>query len=131
MLASGRGQTSEGIESLRRALALAPDYPATYLRLGNLLLGDGQLDDAEKMYAALIVQAPDDSWGYLGRGKVARRRGRLSEAAELRAGRRSGPDDREGSYLLAMTDRELGRTTALAVASSVSIASRGPGRRIP
>jgi tetratricopeptide (TPR) repeat protein len=62
------------------------------------------------MYATLIVQAPNDSWGYLGRGKVARRRGRLEEAAELleQAVARA-PDDREGSYLLAMTDRELGR----------------------
>ncbi|HVR29980.1 MAG TPA: tetratricopeptide repeat protein [Thermoanaerobaculia bacterium] len=110
VLASGRGQTGEAIESLRRALSLDPGYLATYLRLGNLLLADGQLAAAEEMYAELVDRAPDDPWGYLGRGKVARRRGRLPDAAALfeqAVGR--APEDREGTYLLAMTYRELGR----------------------
>jgi tetratricopeptide (TPR) repeat protein len=110
VLASGRGQTSEAIDSLRQALALDPDYLPTYLRLGNVFLADGQLAAADGMYTTLVAKAPEDSWGYLGRGKVARRQGRLSEASELleRAVARA-PDDREGTYLLAMTYRELGR----------------------
>jgi tetratricopeptide (TPR) repeat protein len=110
VLATGRGQTGEAIESLRQALSLDPDYLATYFRLGNLLLADGQLDAAEEMYATLVLRAGEESWGYLGRGKVARRRGRLSEAAELleQAVARAA-DDREGAYLLAMTYRELGK----------------------
>jgi tetratricopeptide (TPR) repeat protein len=110
VLASGRGQTSEAIDSLRQALALDPDYLPTYLRLGNVFLADGQLAAADGMYTTLAAKAPDDSWGYLGRGKVARRQGRLAEASELleRAVARA-PDDREGTYLLAMTYRELGR----------------------
>jgi tetratricopeptide (TPR) repeat protein len=111
VLASGRGESKTAIDALGRALALDGNYPATQLRLGNLLFTDGQLEAAERRYGALVLQAPDQAWGYLGRGKVARRQGRLEEAAELleQAVARA-PEDREGSYLLAMTYRELGRS---------------------
>jgi tetratricopeptide (TPR) repeat protein len=111
VLASGRGESAAAIDWLRRSLALDPDYAAAQLRLGNVLFVDGQLEAAEEVYRALVLHAPNQPWGYLGRGKVARRRGRLDEAAELfeQAVARA-PGDREGSYLLAMTYRELGRS---------------------
>jgi tetratricopeptide (TPR) repeat protein len=110
VLASGRGRTADAVAALDRARSLDPGYLPTYLRLGNLLLADGQLDAAEERYATLVERAPDAPWGYLGRGKVARRQGRLAEAAaQLEQAVLRAPDDREGSYLLAMTYRELGR----------------------
>lgn len=112
-LATGRGLTEAATDFLRQALRLEPDYLPTYLRLGNILLADGRLEDAEAMYTELIARAPNGPWGYLGRAKVERRRGRLQDAADLlEQSLARAPEDREGAYLLAMTYRELGRTAA-------------------
>lgn len=109
LLASGRGETELATSSLRRVLELEPDNLAARLRLGNLLFGDDQLEAAAELYRELSRQAPEAPWGWVGQAKVLRRQGDLTGAQRLlEQAVALAPEDREGTYLLAMVYRERG-----------------------
>jgi tetratricopeptide (TPR) repeat protein len=57
------GGLDEGLASLKRAIDLAPNDPENHLELGDALLKDGSLDDAEKQYRAVLNAQPLPEWG--------------------------------------------------------------------
>jgi tetratricopeptide (TPR) repeat protein len=110
--AARRGEHEEAVRRFRRTLELAPGYSTALLRLGEVLLATDELAAAEEAFAEHVAREPDAPWGHLGLGRVARRQGRLGEASRhLERALERLPGERKATYLLAMTYRELGRTT--------------------
>jgi predicted TPR repeat methyltransferase len=81
------GDKPGGLDLLRRSIAVDPGLPGPRLNLGNLLLAEGQLDEAASCYeaaAGLSAQMPEL---YNNLGVLRRHQGRFeaSEAAYRRA----------------------------------------------
>jgi tetratricopeptide (TPR) repeat protein len=110
LLAVERGEVEAAIPLLRRVLELRPDYLPARARLGDLLLAENRLDEAQTAYTAAAGAAPDAPWGELGLGKVELRRGARERALEhLEHAHRLAPQHAETRYVLATVYRDLGR----------------------
>ena len=113
VFAAERGQDEKAVRYFREMARLRPEYAPLHLRLGDALLGLGDLEAAEVAYRQHLSHAPASAWGYLGLGKVARRRSRESSAVEvLERALELDPRNHEAIYVLAMTYRELDRREA-------------------
>ena len=62
---AARGETVEAIESLSRAVEIAPGAPSLRVELGRLLLDGGQEGEALKAFGALLDVIERDAWGPL------------------------------------------------------------------
>ena len=110
VFAAERGRPEDAARGFRAAANLRPDYAPVYLRLGDALLTQGRLDDAESAYRDLLERDPASGWGHLGLAKIARRRGQPQDAIEeLEQASQLEPGNEEITYLMAMTYRQLGR----------------------
>ena len=108
--AAGRGETQEAIRYFEKVIELRSDYLPAYFRLGNVLLAEGRLDEAQAAYRTMVTKAPREPWAYVGLGKAAGRQDRFEEAAnQLRKALNLDPENRETLYLLAMAHAELGQ----------------------
>ena len=108
--AAERGETQEAARYFEKVIDLRSDYLPAYFRLGNVLVAEGLLDQAETTYRTLVTRDPREPWGYLGLGKAARRRDQFEEAAKhLSKALDLDPENRETLYLLAMAHVELGQ----------------------
>lgn len=65
---------------LRRAAELAGDEPAPRLRLAEVLLNRGQLDEAEALFRQALDAAPQHPRALLGLGQVLAQRGQVPES---------------------------------------------------
>jgi tetratricopeptide (TPR) repeat protein len=66
------------LAKLRRAAELGGDrVPATRLKLAEVLLGQGRLDEAEDQLQRVLAREPGHPWAHLCRGRVALDRGDL------------------------------------------------------
>ena len=64
------------VEKFQRAVELAGDTPQTLrLRLGETLLGQDRLDEAEQQFLRILQLDPDNARAHLGLARVAVRRG--------------------------------------------------------
>ena len=79
--ARGRGAAAAGY--LRRGLDLSPDHPGLLIAMAGELLGEGQLEEAGRIYDALADNPASAYWRLIGKGKVAQRQGRSDEAREF------------------------------------------------
>lgn len=123
LFAADRGELDLARAHFERVVDLQPDYAPAWYHLGNALLSLGRLDDTERAFARVVSLAPDGPWGYLGLGRLERRRERWPAAGvQLEQALERDPDHRETIYLLAMTRRELGQE-----AEARSLLSRLPG----
>ena len=124
LFAGERGQLDRAVDLLRTARALDPRHAPTAYRLGDVLLRLGELDSAKDAFRSFLEQAPEQSWGHLGVGRVARARETWSDAvAALEEAQRRRPDHHEVIYLLAQSYRELGRSDeAHALLSKLALA---------
>ncbi len=79
--ARGRGAAAAGY--LRRGLDMSPDHPGLLIAMAGELLGEGQLEEAGRIYDALADNPASAYWRLIGKGKVAQRQGRSDEAREF------------------------------------------------
>lgn len=98
-------------QAILEELASAPEpYPPVLIRLADMLLDQGRLDEAQGLYERFNALRPDEAAGYLGLARICRYRGRL-EAAEQWARRALACSDRLAAahQQLALIYRALGR----------------------
>ena len=62
---AARGETAEAIESLSRAVEIAPGAPSLRVELGRLLLDGGHEGEVLKAFGALLDVIERDAWGAL------------------------------------------------------------------
>ena len=55
----GQGKRTEAIQCYRAALALRPDYALAHNNFANLLIEDGQLEEAVRHYQLALQAMPD------------------------------------------------------------------------
>ncbi len=72
-LQSGNDDTA--MEQMHAALVLNPEYPPARLRLADLLMKKGQLEEAGTLYMALLESPADTARAHYGLGQIASRRG--------------------------------------------------------
>ena len=110
VLAAARGRHEEGIERIRRALALAPEYVDAWNNLGNLLLACGRVEEAESAYRRAIAIAPHHANAHANLGVVLSRSARLADAmAPLAEAVRLEPHHANARYQLAKVLVKQGR----------------------
>jgi len=68
---------------LERTTTLAPAYAPAWLRLADLQLKTGRLDDARQSYRRRLALLPDDCYASLGLVRVALQQGERAEAKQL------------------------------------------------
>ncbi len=66
-----RSNPKEAIDSLRRALALAPEYEEPRLFLADLLFQSGQWNEGRTLFESVLERAPNHSRAHLGLAQVA------------------------------------------------------------
>jgi len=54
-----QGRTDEALDSLRRVLALAPDYVDAHYNIGTMLQRESRYAEAETAYRAALAITPD------------------------------------------------------------------------
>ena len=69
------GNDSAAMEQLAAALALNPDYQPARLRLAELLMKTGRLDEAGQLYTRLLNSPADTARAHYGLGQIAFRGG--------------------------------------------------------
>jgi len=76
-----QGDPDAAIPKLQRAAELCGNVPdAPRLRLAEVLLGQGRLDEAEKQWRRLLSQEPSHARAHLGLARLAYQRGNLEES---------------------------------------------------
>jgi len=68
--AENRGRVQEACERYRKAVALAPQYPAAHLNLGVGLEAGGDTDGALKCYEAVLAIDPGNAYASYNLGKL-------------------------------------------------------------
>jgi tetratricopeptide (TPR) repeat protein len=79
MLIQG-GQLDDAVETLSRAVALAPGFAGTRINLGVALRATGRLEEASQAYAAAIEIDPGNADVHLNLGNCLKDMGRYAEA---------------------------------------------------
>ena len=112
----GRLGDTEGQKSfLEETLVLAPYYANTRVKLAELLLKLGFLDEARAQYEWRLTLAPNDPHGRLGLARIALQRGDRATAVKyLEAITRDHPDFSSAHNLLAEVYANLGDTVRAA-----------------
>ncbi len=98
----GLNQDELAISSFRKAVAAQSDYFLAALNLADTLLATGDLDEAQSICDAVLVQVPDHELPYLIKGGIALRRSDHRDAEELfRMSVDLAPEDTRGYLGLA------------------------------
>lgn len=82
-LAQQTGRAALAIESLERALAVAPPRASWLYNLANALVAAERYDEAEQMFARALALDPQLGEAALNWGSLCERRGQLERAREL------------------------------------------------
>jgi tetratricopeptide (TPR) repeat protein len=103
-------KSKDAIAAYRRALDLDPDNLDTERGLANALLNDGQLDDAQKIFAQIVATEPQDAQSQIHLSEIQRQQGHYDEAlATLEKAKPLAQDSLELSYNEALIYDSLGR----------------------
>lgn len=78
---SAQGQTAQGIELIRKAVKIQPQFPAAFFNLGNLLRKENLLEDAVSAYQRAISLQRKFPQAYRNLGSTLDLLGRLEDAA--------------------------------------------------
>jgi tetratricopeptide (TPR) repeat protein len=104
---------AEGIPKLEHAAELAGSVPAPRLKLGEVLLEQGRLDEAERQFQAVLAFDPDNPRAELGLGRVAYLRGNWQASRQrLARSAQRAPGVRATHAVLAEVYSRLGDMTA-------------------
>jgi superkiller protein 3 len=102
-----------GLRSLERAVQLSGAVPAPRLRLGETLLEQGRLDEAERQFRRVLEREPSNARALLGLGQAAHFRGDLKASSDhLTRSALYGPMVKATHALLAEVYHELGNPKA-------------------
>lgn len=109
---------AEAIALLRRAVRLCPNQPdALRLLLAEQLLKEGQTEEAEEHFRALLANNPNHGPAHLGMARLALSRGDAAEAREQLRGCLDNPSVRKaGCLLLAEVEQQQGHSEDAAAA---------------
>src|SRR3989344_5695947 len=105
------GKYDEAQKLFEQAINLAPDNPAGYMGLGNILRYRGNFEDSEKAYKKVLSLTPDDVQPYIELGKLYRAWHKWDEAEKslLKAAKMKPDYDQIYSYGLGYLYRDEGR----------------------
>jgi len=108
-----RSDTEACISCLQRTVLLCGSIPAPRLKLGEVLLAEGRLDEAEEQFQTVLRFEPGNPRAELDLGRLACTRGQWQESLRhLRNSLEHAPDIRSTHTLLAEVYQRLGETTA-------------------
>jgi len=100
-------------EALQRAVQLCGDVPAPRLRLGEILIDVGKVDEAEGQFDHVLQGSPDYARALLGLARVAFARGQWDTAIEhLERSLTRAPNNRAAHSLLAQARFRIGDANA-------------------
>lgn len=100
----------EAVPILTSAIQLRPEYLPARLKLAEALLESGNIDEAAKVYQALVSGYPDSAEAHYGMGRIEARRGERAAAVEsYRKACEMFPTYGSAHYALAMVYRQLGQ----------------------
>ena len=103
-------QSKDAIAAYRRAIDQDPDNLDAERGLGNALLTDGQLDEAQKVFTDIVTAEPQDAQSQIHLSEIQRRQGHYDLALEtLKKAKPLAPDSLELSYNEALLYDALGR----------------------
>jgi tetratricopeptide (TPR) repeat protein len=113
-LSLAQGSPDAAIPKFQRAVELLGDSADTpRLRLAELLLGQGRLDEAEREFRHILQRHPDNPRAHLGVGRLAHQRGNWQESREHLAFTTNDLHTRKSAHaLLAEIYQRLGNTIA-------------------
>ncbi len=101
--------TKNAIASYRRSLDQDPDNVDAERGLANALLMDGQLDEAQKIFADIVTAEPQDAQSQIHLAEIQRRQGHYDQALDtLKKAKPLAPDSLELSYNEALLYDALG-----------------------
>lgn len=104
------GDYAAAMVLLREGAERFPDFAPILYRLGDLLVGQGLVDQAARAFEQTIRSAPDQSAGYVGLADVKLRQDAYGDAADLlERAIHLNPTDATAHYLLGRAYRGLGR----------------------
>ena len=102
-------QWQTAVGSLRRALAIDPEYVPARVALADALIQDGQLDAARAEYSALVRDYPELALAHYGYGRAAAMLGDGAAALErYRTAVELAPQFGAAHYALALVYRDAG-----------------------
>ena len=109
-LARTTGLAREAEETLRKVIALEPDYAPAHEQLAWLLLDRNAMDEAARIFELVIRLRADNAGGYVGLANIRLSRDENQSAVDLllRA-TEMAPHRADIHYLLARAYRKLGR----------------------
>lgn len=88
-----QGHTARAIAKFREAVELAPSFEPALSNLAQLLVSEGELEEASEVLDSLLRQYPENARGRVARGTILARGGRDQEAlAEFRRAVAASPD---------------------------------------
>jgi tetratricopeptide (TPR) repeat protein len=69
------GDTEKGVDYLKKALEIAPDFPLNNLLMGDAFAADGQYPEAMKQYHKVLAAQPQSEYHFLSKWKQLARQG--------------------------------------------------------
>ena len=102
---------AEAVPILRRGLQLRPDYLPAQFKLAEALVDTAQVDEARKVYEAILKKYPDSAEAHYGLGRVHAAQGDTTGAVELYdQACRLFPTYGPAHYALTLAYRKLGQS---------------------
>lgn len=112
------GALDQAIPAMERAVALEPSYAPSHSRLAEFRLQLGDLDGAERDFAAATRIDSSYPGGWIGLARVALQRDQADRAVEiLERLRKDDPEDKTFEQLLVLARREASGTPGGSLAS--------------
>jgi tetratricopeptide (TPR) repeat protein len=122
----GRTNCEKAATAFRRALLLDPAYLPARLRLAQCLRVSAEMEEAGKLYEAIIKDHPDSPHAYYGLGRVYSARNDIARSAELfQKACDLFPNFNAAHYALAHVYQRLGKTDLARKEQALSKKSEG------
>src|SRR5262245_40353451 len=104
------GRQTEAIASLKEAARRRPDYLPAQIRLADLLMAAGHMDESRRIYEAALQKASGAVFAHYGLGRIKASEHDLAKAVEhFRQACQLSPHDGASHYALALAYRDLGQ----------------------
>ena len=124
-----RGERMEAVKQIAAALKLSPGEVGLCIDGGRMYMELGLLDDADRLAAEAVRNAPGSAAAWHLRGQVTLARGRAAEAlADFHRALAIDPDDRELLLETAEVYRRLGRPQRALATLAILGESYGPNQ---
>jgi len=121
------GRYDEAKTYLNKALRIAPDYPATYYLLADILLKEQSFKEAVPYFRKAIAAKPDDVDARIGLGQALAGLEQLAEALkELRQAAEMAPEEARVHFQLSRLYYRLGDEKRAEEEAELSVKLRPP-----